>query len=66
LAQMTSDALRPYVDVGSQRMSASRPVAVEIASGFATVEVRRVEPAEIVAIPLPPGADVASGAGAKP
>jgi YbbR domain-containing protein len=66
LAQMTSDALRPYVDVGSQRANASRPVTVEIAAGFAAVEVRRVEPAEVVVTPLPAGPAAASAAGAKP
>jgi len=66
LAQMTSDALRPYVNVGSQHTSAAQPVAVELASGFATVEVRRVEPSEVIATPLPPGADAVSAAGARP
>jgi YbbR domain-containing protein len=66
LAQMTSEALRPYVDVGSQRTSASRPVTVEIAAGFAAVELRRVEPAEIMVTPVLPVSGAIGAAGAKP
>ena len=66
LARMTSDALRPYVDVSAQHESASRPVTVEIASGFAAVEVRRVEPAQVMVTPLPPGPGAGGAAGATP
>ena len=61
LAQMTAAALRPYVDLGLQQAGTSRPVRVEVAPGFAAVEVRRVEPAEVQAAPLS-----AAGPGAKP
>jgi YbbR domain-containing protein len=61
LEKMTADALRPYVDLSRQTASASRQVAVEIASGFAPVEVRRVEPAEIVVTPLSGSAAVGTG-----
>jgi YbbR domain-containing protein len=64
LARLTQDALQPYVALDAQRASASRPVAVAIASEFAGVEVRSVEPPQVT-VAAGGGGTAGSAPGAK-